>query len=450
MKRPGLRARVTIIFAAGALVLSASMATLSYGFTRSSLLAERERTATRTTYLDSIVVRAGLTSDDADVLEVLSTLDTGPLRRPIVVRGGEQYARSADAGTVPEIPPALKQLVEDGQPGVQRVHTPSGTALIFGIPLSPSTQLYEIHSLQELDQTLRVIGLVLGLVAANTTIAGAGLGWYTTRRVLRPLADVTDAARGIAEGDLTARLDAATEPELHQLTESFNHMVDQLARRIERDRRFAADVSHELRSPLQTLSAAASVLANHRAQLNDRTATAADLIVDEVDRFQHLVTDLLEISRGNLPPDWSSVDIVHLARRVCRARGLEDIVEPLTAPELRWVLDARRMEQTIGNLLDNAERHGGGAVAVRIAADRDTLSIDVDDEGPGVLPEDREAIFTPFVRGRAAHARGDASGAGLGLALVAQHAATHGGRVSVLECPTGGARFRIELPRRQP
>lgn len=449
MRRLGLRTRVTTVFAGGALVLSASMATLSYGFTRSSLVNERERTATRTTYFDATVAKAGLVSDNADVPSVLGALNTGPLRRPVVYRDGAAYARSADTGTVPEIPPELRRLVESGQPGVQRVRNANGTALIFGIPLSPNTQFYEIHSLEELDQTLRVIALVLALVAAGTTVAGAALGWYTTRRVLRPLASVAQAAQGIAGGDLTARLDDAVEPELEQLTSSFNHMVDQLARRIERDRRFAADVSHELRSPLQTLSAAATVLVNRRDRLDARTATAAELIAEEVTRFQHLVTDLLEIARGDLPPEWSSVDIVGLARRVSLARGLAaDVVTVDPAMDPDWRVDARRLEQALGNLLDNADRYGGGAVAVHIGHDKSGRYIEVDDEGPGVVPEDRETIFNPFVRGRTAHARADGDGAGLGLALVAQHAATHGGRVVVLDRPGGGARFRLELPGR--
>ena len=212
MRRLGLRTRVTAIFAGGALVLSASMAMLSYGFIRSSLLNERERTATRTTYFDASVAQAGLVGSGADVPGVLGALNTGPVRRPVVYRDGAPYARSADIVTDTEIPLALRHLVESGQPGVQRVRNAHGTALIFGIPLSSDTQFYEIHSLEELDQTLRVIALILALVAAGTTVAGAALGWYTTRRVLRPLASVAQAAQGIAGGDLTARLETPPSP----------------------------------------------------------------------------------------------------------------------------------------------------------------------------------------------------------------------------------------------
>jgi two-component system, OmpR family, sensor histidine kinase MtrB len=446
MRRPGLRARVTAVLAGGALVLSAAIATLSYEFIRGSLLAERERTATRTTYFDATSVRADLASEDADIVEVLRALNTGPFRRPLVVIDGKQYSTSAAIGSASELPPALQGLVEGGEAGAQRVRTQAGAALIIGIPLSETTQYYEIHSLAELEQTLSVIGLVLVLVAAGTTVAGAGLGWYTTRRVLRPLASVAEAARGIAGGDLTARLDAAAEPELERLTRSFNHMVDQLAHRIERDRRFAADVSHELRSPLQTLSAAATVLSNRRDRMDERTAVAAQLVSEEVLRFQQLVTDLLEIAKGHQPPDWSYVDVAAMARQLCQDRGLNPaIVSVDDGVDRTWRVDRRRFEQVIGNLLDNAREHGGGAVAVHLGRAGLTRFIEVDDEGPGVLPEDRTSIFDPFVRGRAAKSRGGGDGAGLGLAIVAQHAETHGGHAKVLDRPGGGARFRVEI-----
>ena len=293
---------------------------------------------------------------------------------------------------------------------------------------------------------LSVIGLVLVLVAAGTTVAGAALGWYTTRLVLRPLASVAQAACGIAGGDLTARLDDAAEPELDRLTRSFNNMVDQLAQRIERDRRFAADVSHELRSPLQTLSAAATVLTNRRDRMDERTAVAAQLVSEELLRFQQLVTDLLEIAKGHQPPDWSYVDVAAMARQLCQDRGLDPaIVTVDDGLDRTWRVDRRRIEQVIGNLLDNAREHGGGAVAVHLGREGSKRSIEVDDEGPGILPEDRTSIFDPFVRGRAAKSRGGGDGAGLGLAIVAQHAETHGGHAEVLDRPGGGARFRVEI-----
>ena len=446
MRRPGLRARVMVIFAVGALFLSVAMALLSYELTRSSLLNERERTATRTTYFDATVIQPGLSADRPDISGLLQALNTGSTRRPVLRYRDRWYSRDADTGVTRAIPASLRQLVEAGQPGAQIVSTEDGPALVLGIPL-PSSQFYEVHSLRELDDTLRLLGLILGLVAAGTALGGAGLAWYATRRVLRPLASVTAAAHGIAAGDLSARLDPAAEPELRPLTSSFNDMVDQLSKRMERDRRFAADVSHELRSPLQTLAAAAAVLTSRRVQLDERSAVAAGLVADEVARFQHLVTDLLELARADQKPDVSDVDMGELARRVCRSRGVPPQLVDCD-DEVVWEVDRRRVEQVLANLIDNAKRHGGGPVAVRIHRDNHRRVIEVDDDGPGVVPEDRTVIFEPFVRGRGARARGDGDGdgTGLGLALVHQHVLMHGGRIVVDDRPGGGARFRIELP----
>jgi signal transduction histidine kinase len=451
MRRPGLRTRVAAGFAAGAFALSASMAALSYEFTSQALMAGRERSALRSAYLDAGVVQAGLATERPDIVAVLRTLNTGNTRRALLHRDGRWYARGADAGLTDAVPPALRGLVEQGKLGMQRVHTDSGPAVVVGVPLPAGTGFYVIDSMRELDQTLRTLALVLTLVAAGTTAAGAGFGWYLTRRVLRPLDTVTAAAREITAGDLSARLDPATEPDLERLTTSFNEMVDQLSARLERDRRFAADVSHELRSPLQTLSAATSVLDRHRPRLDDRAATAVTLLSGEVARFQRLVTDLLELARDDQPVRRTPVDVADLAREECQARGLApEIVEVIDGSASIWPVDRRRVTQILGNLLDNADRHGGGATAVRLRQAPGTFVLEVDDEGPGVRPEDRAAIFDRFVRGRAASARGDSDGTGLGLALVARHATAQGGQATVTDRPGGGARFRVELPRTSP
>jgi signal transduction histidine kinase len=308
-----------------------------------------------------------------------------------------------------------------------------------------------VESLAELDQTLRALSVILTLVAAGTTVAGAVAGAYATRRALRPLATVVEAARDISEGNLSARLDPSAEPELRRLTTSFNHMVEQLEQRLERDRRFAADVSHELRSPLQTLANAASVLSRRRDHLDERTARAASLVAVEVDRFQSLVTDLIQLARSDQPADRTPVDVAELARQICRDKQLPPaIVSTGGEADLIWLVDPRRFGQILANLLDNAHIHGGGPVAVRLSGSAGWYHLEVDDEGPGVPPESRPAIFDRFVRGRGASARGDSEGTGLGLALVAQHVTAHGGRVCVTDRPGGGARFRVELPAVQP
>ncbi|WP_089255236.1 sensor histidine kinase [Asanoa hainanensis] len=437
---------MTAGYAAGALVLSACLALASYQLIRTTLLDERERTAVRAAYFNATIVHSGISGDQPDVLEVLRSLDTGSARQPVLRLDGRWYARGADSAVTDAIPAPLRKIVEGGRPAVQRIGSASGPAVVVGVPLTGGTAFYQVDSLAELDGTVRTVGAVLLAVALMTTAAGGGVGWYATRRVLRPLGEVTRAARDIAGGDLTARLDAASDPDLSSLTRSFNGMVDELSGRLERDRRFAADVAHELRSPLQTLAASASVLTRRRDTLDERSAAAASLVSVEIQRFQVLVNDLLELARSDQPAQREPVAVAELARHVCRSRRLpEDLVILVDGTPQRWHVDRKRFRQMLGNLLDNAVQHGGGPVAVRLGAEGDRCYLEVDDEGPGVPPADRDTVFGRFVRGRAATARGDSAGTGLGLALVAQHAAAHQGGAVILDRPGGGARFRVDL-----
>ncbi|MFI5496869.1 ATP-binding protein [Actinoplanes sp. NPDC051859] len=447
MSRLGLRARVSGAFALGALLLTASVSLVSYTSTRNTLLAERERTAVRATYYDAAVINAGIGGTDPDVLELLRSLDTGSDRYVLLHYAGRWHSRSADLAADTAVPAALQALTATGEAGAQRVERDGRPALIVGIPITGSASFYEIISLDELDRTLQALALVLTAVAIMVAAGGAAVGWYVTRHALRPLTVVAAAARDIAGGDLTTRLDPATEPDLAPLSLAFNDMADQLARRLDRDRRFAADVSHELRSPLQTLAATASVIDKRREHLDARTSAAMQLLTAEVGRFQTLVDDLLELARSDQPIQRELVPVAALARRVCQSRDLPtDLVEITPAAPDEWLIDRRRIEQALGNLVDNAIRYGGGPTAVRVGDGW----LEVDDAGPGVAAEDRASIFDRFVRGPAAHSRGNADGTGLGLSIVAEHAAAHGGRATAGDRPGGGARFRIEIPGHQP
>ncbi|TAL23224.1 MAG: HAMP domain-containing histidine kinase [Frankiales bacterium] len=442
---------MTAVFAAGALALSASLAFATYELTRSNLLDERERAAVRAAYLDASFVRTGLGGTDPDIVAALQNLDTGEVRRPLVRRDGQWFARTADNGLTGAIPRALQRLVDDGTPAVQRVPLRASSALVVGVPLpSVGASYYEISPLMELERTLSVLWRALTAVAFVTTVAGAFVGWWASRRVLRPLASVAAAAGTIASGDFTARVARDTDPDLDKLAVSFNRMVDEVSARSEADRRFAADVSHELRSPLQTLSAATTVLARRRESLDDRTAAAVDLLTGEVTRFESLVTDLLELARSDRPAERRPTDVVALSRGLLTSRRLSDRLLEVSGEAQVLDVDPRRFEQILANLVDNATRHGGGLVRVGLRVADDELELEVDDEGAGVPIDEREIIFDRFARGRASSMRGGSEGTGLGLALVGQHVLAHRGTVEVLDRPGGGARFRVVIPGEAP
>jgi two-component system sensor histidine kinase MtrB len=447
MRRPGLRTRVTAVFAGGALLLAAALALVTYEITRHSVLQERVRTAERAAYFDAAVVRQGLTSDEVDVVAVLRALDTGQGRRPLIRRDEKWFARNADDGITSAIPARLLTLVEQGHPAVQRILVAGRPALVVGLPLRGlASDFYEVQSLTEVQGTLRTLAGTLAAVALGITLGAAALSLWLAGRALRPLTSVTRTAERIGSGDLTARMEATNDPDLTALTASFNGMVDEVGARMERERRFAADVSHELRSPLQTLTSASQVLLNRRDQLDERSRAAADLVAAEASRFTGLVQGLLELAKHETPVRLAPSDVGALVYRVAARHQLgADLVrvEPGVAG---WVLDEQRVERVLDNLLDNAVKHGGEVLAVTAATADGRLRLDVDDAGPGVPPDERDLIFGRFGRGRAANARDGSDGVGLGLALVAQHVAAHGGTVTVLDRPGGGGRFRVELP----
>jgi two-component system, OmpR family, sensor histidine kinase MtrB len=447
MTRLGLRARVTLLFSAGALLLSTALAVTTYHVTAQHLISERERTAVRGAYFDSAVVGQGLASDRADVVQVLRALDTGQNRKPLLWRDGAWYARGADDGLTEAVPDALLRLVAGGRAGLQRTTFAGEPALVVGIPLAEvDNSFFEVQLLTEVQSTLTTLSGTLSAVALAVTIAAAGLSRWTAGRVLRPLHDVTQAATRVSRGDLTVRMDSAGDPDLDGLTTAFNRMVREVSERIQRDQRFAADVSHELRSPLQTLAAASSVLLRSSDRLDSRTAKAAHLVAEESARFAALVQDLLEISRAELPPELAPVDIADLVSRVCSRANVPPGMVHITDDVTTWTLDERRVEQLLTNLLENAERYGGGLDRISVSRADRRLTIEVDDRGPGIPFDERERVFDRFARGRAANARGAREGTGLGLALVAQHAATHGGTAHILDRPGGGCRVRVELP----
>lgn len=451
--RLGLRARVTVAFALGALLLSFALSALSYGLVRKHLLDQRETSAVRETYANAQLARDGLRTSDADIPRILSSLQA-PTGSPSVLSYDDRWFSSSPLQVSRDsLPSGLRLIVQSGSPARQAYRVGGGARLAVGVPI-PLVQAtyFEIFSLEEVDRTLSFLGYALLGAGLATTVAGAAVGRWASTRLIRPVAEVAEAAALIAGGRLETRLEEVDDSDLATLVSSFNSMVDALQIRIERDARFASDVSHELRSPLTTLATSVQVLASRRDEMPERAVAALDLLVADVARFQRLVEDLLEISRFDAGVAELHLDDVRLSELVRRAVQISaagelrvDVApgaETLTVPA-----DKRRLERVIANLVENAVNYGGGAVAVRLDRDGDVARVCVDDEGPGVRPEEREAVFERFFRGTAAgRRRSGGQGSGLGLSLVSEHVRLHGGRVWVEDGPGGGARFVVELP----
>jgi signal transduction histidine kinase len=316
---------------------------------------------------------------------------------------------------------------------------------------SLGAQYFEAFPLNDVQTTLRTIQTTLLAGVILITIAAGFLGFVMSRTALRPLARVTKAANTIATGRLDTRLDPEDDPDLDQLVDSFNDMADAVQTRIEREQRFASDVSHELRSPVTALAAAVDVIVARRDDFTERNQQAIDIVASQVKRFDRTVIDLLELSRMDAGASESNVDDVDLADfigRVMNRYGFAGVPFDVSSSDgatTTGLLDRRRIERIIVNLLENARDHAGGAKRVTLHATVEFFLIGVEDDGPGIAVSERERIFERFARGSASR---NSTGSGLGLAIVAEHARALGGTASVENSSSGGARFLVTLARR--
>ena len=230
-------------------------------------------------------------------------------------------------------------------------------------------------------------------------------------------------------------------------------MARALEERIHRDARFASEVSHELRSPLTTLKASVGVLESRKNELSVRSQTALDLLSRDLERFNRLVSELLEISgydAGAASLELEEVNVSQFIQAATRNDTSISYTLPSNADSLVISVDKRRLARALSNLLDNAQRYGGGATVIEVSTNENMIQIAVEDAGPGISKEEREIIFDRFSRGSSSGQRGDDGGTGLGLSLVQEDVRLHGGKVWVedpkITKSLTGSRFVIELP----
>lgn len=437
-----------VAFGTLAFAVSVLVAAASYELARSTLIAQRERGALRQTFLNARSVRGALAGSGTGGADVLDRVQTSTGGFALLRVGDEWFSTSLSAGRA-DVPSSLLSLTGHGEVGSQRVMTSEGPAVAVGVPLGANDAMYvEFVPFAEVDQALSAVARGAGVVVAAATVIGLLFGRLLTGRVLRPVRRTAAAANLIREGALDSRLENEDDADLAPLVESFNGMVDGLQRRIDREARFSSDVSHELRSPLATMAAALSLARRHASAPAE--IEALDVLEHEVTRFQGLIVDLLEIARaesGGIELAADAVDPGGLAQNVLDVTHRDDVrltVEPAAGRQV--MLDKRRIAQVLVNLLDNADNYGNGAKVVTVTGDDSYVRFIVDDEGPGVPPSERDYVFGRFARGAGA----SHPGTGLGLALVAEHARLHDGRAYVEESPLGGARFVVEIERREP
>ena len=301
------------------------------------------------------------------------------------------------------------------------------------------------------DDLLRAVGLTL---AAGVLVSGL-LGLWIASTLVRPLKRLDEAAARAADGDLSVRLPEDGVAELAQVTTTFNNMVARneavirgLEESEEQSRRFVADVSHELRTPLAALVPVSEILREEIPNLPPDTAAAARIVSSEIGKLTRLVEDLIEMSRHDSQQArlvLDDVDLVELTERTLESRGWIETVELRALENVSARVDSRRIDIVVANLVGNALRHGAPPVRVELSVEPGSSVITVVDHGPGISPEDRQAIFRRFYK--VDTARGRSEGSGLGLSLAVENVHLHGGTIGVDQVD-GRTVFTVRLPRR--
>ncbi|MBG0828074.1 HAMP domain-containing histidine kinase [Planomonospora sp. ID67723] len=325
---------------------------------------------------------------------------------------------------------------------------------------------YEIYHLVPLDKeekTLTSVRQMLVVVGVGLVLLLAAIAFLVTRQVVTPVRLTRQAAERLAAGRLDERLKVRGEDDLARLAASFNEMAANLALKIHQleelsqvQRQFVSDVSHELRTPLTTVRMAADLLYDAREDFDPMAARSAELMQNQLERFESMLADLLEISRydaGAATLDVDSVDVRDVVlRAVADSEALAE--RHSTRFDLRLPgepcmaeMDSRRVERILRNLLFNAIEHGEGRdIVVSVGADRDAVAVAVRDHGVGLKPGEENMVFDRFWRADPSRAR-TIGGTGLGLAISREDAILHGGWLQAWGSPGEGSQFRLSLPR---
>ena len=369
------------------------------------------------------------------------------------------------------IPDQLRQHVNQGQLAAMYSRITfndgrTGKGLIIGTPVpapAGSFRLFYMFPLQAEERSIVLVRQTVALTGILLVLLLGGIAALVTRQVVRPVRTAAQIAERFAGGRLEQRMHAHGKDELAMLASAFNGMADSLQRQIRKledmsrlQRRFTSDVSHELRTPLTTVRMAADVLYySSRADFPPEVARSAELLQNELDRFEALLVDLLEISRYDARVavlEADAVDLGPLVRGVVEAtaaiadqQGSVVLVNLPDDPVVAEV-DARRVERILRNLIVNAIEHGEGKpVEVRLLGNTEAVAVSVRDHGVGLRPGEAGLVFDRFWRADPSRDR-RTGGTGLGLSISLEDARLHGGWLHAWGRPGQGAQFRLTLP----
>ncbi|MBD0710461.1 two-component sensor histidine kinase [Streptomyces sp. CBMA291] len=473
-----MRTRLVVTFVLVALVSAVTATALAYRDARTAVLRRTQDAAVNDvrTRVTSVAADFDLPPDQRSLARFAARVSDGLGARIVVVRHRDLTAVSDAYATVEgRVTPELRAAVRAGHGALfQRVEWRGEPYLVVGMPVTyadgdrrvSGLEVFVITDLRaERDDTTALLRSVqAGLLPV--VVLAALLALLAAGTVLRPVRKLGRATRGLAAGDLGSRVSVRGRDELADLARTFNETADALqasdARLREQEakaRRFVADVSHELRTPLAAMTMVATVLEEDADQLPPDAARAARTMGAETARLARLVEDLMEISRFDAQAvrlNAAETDLAETVRASLALRGWTDRVETRLDEGVRAVVDRRRIDVIVANLVGNALRHGAPPVLVTLATgtgpEGPWATVEVADHGPGLPPEVRERVFDRFYKADASRTRGaadDERGSGLGTAIALENARLHGGTIEVAEGPGGGAAFTLRLPLRR-
>ncbi|CAM2940514.1 MtrAB system histidine kinase MtrB [Skermania piniformis] len=380
------------------------------------------------------------------------------------------------SGPADQIPEELRRFVQQGQVSRQftQVNDPDGyvgPALIVGSPTVSDVATLELYLVFPLAGEAKTLALMRGTMligGAVLLVLLAAIAMLVARQVVLPIRSASRIAMRFAEGRLKERMMVRGEDDMARLAMSFNEMAESLSvqmRQLEEygnlQRRFTSDVSHELRTPLTTVQMAAAVIHGAADEFDPILRRSSEIMVAELDRFESLLGDLLEISRhdagvADLSLERADVRLcvrgaVTTVRHIASEADTELIVD-MPAEPVNADIEPRRVERILRNLLANAIDHGEGKpVLIRLRANETAVAVVVRDQGVGLRPGEEKLVFNRFWRADPSRVR-RSGGSGLGLAISVEDAHLHGGRLEAWGEPGEGSCFRLTLPlkRRQP
>ncbi|WP_347350258.1 MtrAB system histidine kinase MtrB [Intrasporangium sp.] len=490
--RSSLSFRVVVVTMLLGLLVLGAVGTYLYGAIAQGLVDSRQQIAAE----DSLrlakdaqrqILYTDQTESIAQVTQFATELvksyrqDAGNERRYVVLSRTENNTAPVSIGPIESneigvrfIPDSLRQAVS-GSPDRQHLQVATIEedgheipAVIVGqqvdLPLVRTYGLYFIYPMDREQQIMGLIGQTFLLGAAALVLLVGAIAFVVTRLVADPVRRAARIAERFAEGNLGERMRVKGEDDLARLATSFNAMAASLQQQIAEledlsrvQQRFVSDVSHELRTPLTTIRMAGDLIHDSRADFDPAVARSAELLRGEVDRFEALLADLLEISRFDARAavlETEATDLRSCVERVVAAhrtlaqrKGSALVVDQPDEPVVAD-MDARRIERILRNLVANAIEHGeGGPIEIALGQNDSAVAVTVRDHGIGLRPGEAALVFTRFWRADPARAR-TTGGTGLGLAIALEDARLHAGRLEAWGAPGEGSCFRLTLPRK--